>query len=206
MGMSALVLGNGESRSSLNLNSFAHDILIGCNAVHRDIAVDYLVCADKRTVKEAVENNIKNIYTRTDWAEQFNLNLLPELPYQGTDRADDPKHWGSGPYAVLLAAQMATDITLLGFDLYGVTAYRNDNSITVRTLPIPQVNNVYKDTKNYAPRDSHAVDYSYWVYQLGKIFECFPDINFTVINKSDWKIPDEWHYKNIKFEPIPVDL
>jgi hypothetical protein len=202
MGMTALVLGNGESRSSLNLNSFTHDILIGCNAVHRDIAVDYLVCADKRTVKEAVENNVQNIYTRKDWADEFHLNLLPALPYHGTDRVDEPRHWGSGPYAVLLATQLADNITLLGFDLYGVTTYRNHDSLTVRTLPSPQVNNVYKGTKNYAPGDSHAVDYSYWIYQLGKIFECFPDINFTIINRADWKMPEEWRYKNIKFESL----
>jgi hypothetical protein len=206
MGMSALVLGNGESRSSLNLNSFTHDIIIGCNAVHRDIAVDYLVCADKRTVKEAVENKIKNIYTRKEWAEQFKVNTVPELPYQGSDRVDNPKHWGSGPYAVLLAAQMADNIKLLGFDLYGISTYRNKNSLTVRELSIPQVNNIYKDTKNYATSDSHAVDFSYWVYQLGKIFELFPNIEFTILNKLGWKMPEAWLYQNVKFEAIPVDL
>jgi len=199
MGKSALVLGNGESRSSVNLNSFTYDILIGCNAVHRDISVDYLVCADKRTVKEAFENSVKNIYTRKEWAEQFKVNTLPELPYHGTSREDNPKHWGSGTYAVLLATQMADDIKLLGFDLYGISTYRNKNSLTVRELEIPQVNNIYKDTKNYAPGDSHAVDFSYWVYQLGKIFECFPNTKFTIIKKSDWKMPDEWQKNNVEF-------
>lgn len=206
MGKIALVLGNGESRSGLDIQQFPHDIILGCNAVHRDHTVDHLVCCDKRTVQEAVEAGVKRIYTRPEWSERFNVNKLPDLPYQGSDRPDDPKHWGSGPYAVLLATTLAEEIKLLGFDLYGITTYRNKNSLTVRKLDIPKVNNIYKDTKNYSPSDSHAVDFTYWVYQLGKIFECFPNLTFTIINKPDWKIPDSWKHKNINFETLSVDI
>jgi hypothetical protein len=185
MGKRALVLGNGESRSSVDITQFSFNTLIGCNAAHRDISVDYLVCCDKRTVEEAIANNIKNIYSRANWAEKFAVNPLPELPYQGTDRADQPQHWGSGTYAVLLAVLLGHQtVDLLGFDLY------SKNS---------KVNNIYKDTKNYAGSDSHAIDHSYWVYQLSMLFKLFPGIQFNVHNCSSWVMPKEWQKNNVTF-------
>jgi len=67
----ALVIGNGESRRNLDLNSLKiHNILIGCNAIHRDVTVDHLVCCDRRMVEEAVQNpdtTNTEIYVREDW-------------------------------------------------------------------------------------------------------------------------------------------
>lgn len=174
----ALVLGNGESRSGVSLDSFSFDTLIGCNAVYRDIAVDHLVCVDSRMVDEATGNTTAKIHTR---------GTLPSLPYTGSDRADMPIHWGSGPYAVLLATTLADDITLLGFDLYGQAG---------------KVNNMYKGTRNYSAPTSHAIDYSYWVYQIGKVFEHYPLIRFTVINHAGWQLPDDWILPNVKFLPL----
>lgn len=188
MGGRALVLGNGESRLGLDLKNFSYDTLIGCNAVYRDFSVDYLICCDKRTVQEAIKHNIKNVYTREEWADRFNVNKLPELPYTGIDRADQPQHWGSGVYAVLLAIVLGhKEIELVGFDLYGI-----DN----------KVNNVYKGTENYSNSDSHSVDYSYWVYQLSKLFEIYPEINFKIKNKPFWIFPDEWKKNNVVFVAI----
>lgn len=185
MGRRALVLGNGESRSQLTLDSFTFDTVLGCNAVYRDFKVDYLICCDKRVVQEAISNSVQNIYTRSEWAERFKVNTLPELPYKGTDRADDPRHWGSGAYAVLLAICLGhREIELVGFDLYGV----ND-----------KVNNVYKGTENYSNSDSHAIDYSYWVYHLGKLFDLFPAVSFSVRNHKGWPMPDEWKKFNVEF-------
>jgi hypothetical protein len=96
---------------------------------------------------------------------------------------DDPWHWGSGPYAVLLAAINHDDIGIVGMDLY------SKNGL---------VNNVYKDTDNYLKSNKPKVDPSYWIYQLGKIFECYPTKNFTIYQDPDWKIPDQWVMPNIK--------
>lgn len=199
MGKTALVLGNGESRSAVNIKQFPHDILIGCNAAHRDFKLDYLVCCDKRTVQEAVESKVENIYTRNEWAEKFNVNTLPSLPYEGYQRVDQPRHWGSGGYAVLLATTIADTVMLVGFDLYGIETYSNPGSLTVRPLDIPQVNNIYKGTRNYAEPTSTAIDYSYWVYQLAKLFEIFHKHKFVIVNKADWKMPKEWQKNNVEF-------
>ena len=141
-------------------------------------------------VDEALKNpKTKNItiYTRLNWVKEYNcyprVKLVPDLPYKDINRADDPWHWGSGPYAVLLAAMQNTDVHMLGFDLHG----NND-----------LVNNVYKDTDNYLTSNKPKVDPSYWIYQIGKVFEYFPKTLFTVYNKKDWSIPKEWILPNVK--------
>ena len=118
------VFGNGESRTSIDINKL-DGIKIGCNAIYRDFKVDHLVCADKRMLLEAMDSNYNQyakVYTRknhfVNYQHQKNIRMVPSLPYVGSERPDDPIHWGAGPYAVLLAAKMTTDdIHLLGFDL-----------------------------------------------------------------------------------------
>ena len=93
-----LVIGNGESRKFVNLDKFKIP-KIGCNAIHRHYAVSHLVCVDRRMVNEAIKSgyNAKNkIYTRRDWWGGYRLNQnvhqVPELPYKGNQRPDEPFH------------------------------------------------------------------------------------------------------------------
>ena len=189
---SALVIGNGESRRGLDLNSVSNDfITVGCNALHRDFIPNHLVCCDARMVREALENpNTDNcqIHVRENWHQYFrkilknkNIKLVPELPYKGNLRPDNHIHWGSGPYAVLIAANLADTVYLVGFDLYG-----NQN----------QVNNIYKGTDNYQGPQTAAVDPSYWIYQIAKIFDCFPEKQFIIVNHELWNLPIEWQKTN----------
>ena len=191
----ALVIGNGESRAGIDLHQFKNYITIGCNALHRDFIPNHLVCCDARMVREALDNpntDQSTIHVRDNWHHYFrkvlknkHISLVPGLPYQGENRADKPVHWGSGPYAVLIAANLGiSNITLIGFDLYG---FHN------------QVNNMYKGTSNYLNEKAAAVDPSYWIYQIGKVFECFPAIQFKVLNKHNWELPKEWQKNNVKF-------
>ena len=195
----ALVIGNGESRRNLDLNSLKiNHILVGCNAIHRDVTVDHLICCDRRMVEEAVQNpdtSNTEIYVREDWFKYYrkiqklkNIKQVPSLPYQGEAKRDQPEHWGSGGYAVLVAADLGfKDITLVGFDLYS----KNN-----------KVNNVYKGTNNYAAPDSHSVDYNYWVYQISKVFTLYHLTQFTILNESDWIMPREWQRQNVQFKNI----
>ena len=92
-----LVLGNGTSRAKLDLNRYT-DTKIGCNAIFRDFHVDYLVCCDKKMVKQAIGANKKPIYTRQRWIPDFpkqDVIALPDLPYEGNKREDDPFIKGS---------------------------------------------------------------------------------------------------------------
>lgn len=191
----AMVIGNGESRAGIDLNSFRPNILIGCNALHRDIVVDHLICCDRRMAAEATENpQTKNtlIYVRPDWFHFFrkiqknkNIRTVPELPYNGELKRDDPDHWGSGCFAVLLAASLEfEEIEIIGFDLYSI-----DHA----------VNNVYKGTQNYSKIGSQPVDPSYWIYQIAQVFKYYPNQKFIIRNKSLWIMPDEWRKNNVSF-------
>lgn len=194
-----LVIGNGESRSQLTLQEFKDNYtLIGCNALCRDIAVDHLVVCDRRMVEEAVQNSnmiSSTIHVRDDWYHYYrkikknkNVECLPEIPYNSKFRADEKRNWGSGTYAILLAAQMTMpNIFLVGFDLYG-----NHRKI----------NNVYKNTVNYNKADSHEVDPTFWIYQTSKVFSLYQNKNFIVVNREDWSLPMEWNKNNVQFKSI----
>ena len=196
--MKSLVIGNGESRKHINLKNFSKDhTLIGCNAIHRDLEVDHLVCCDRRMVEEAVHspNTINTkIYARHDWFKYYRkiqkdkrIHQVPQLPYKGNLKQDHPVHWGSGTYAVLLAATLSNDVSLVGFDLYPINE---------------KVNNVYKNTTNYSKSQSNPVDYSFWEYQIGKVFKSFSEVNFIVYNDANWQMPKPWKYPNVTFEVL----
>lgn len=188
-------IGNGESRSNIAIDCL-DGIKIGCNAIFRDCQVDHLICVDRRMVNEAIVAGINNdtyIYTRHDWIsgyrDQKKIREVPELPYVGSERPDLPWHWGSGPYAVLLAAKLAKDtpIAMLGFDLYSDTGL---------------VNNIYKGTGNYDHPEKKAIDPSYWIYQIGKVFQHKQDTQFKVYNRDNWELPQAWKYPNVTLDKI----
>jgi len=196
----ALVIGNGESRNDIDLNKAVADhTTIGCNALHRDYAVDHLVCCDRRMIEEAViSNNTQqtSIWVREEWYRYFRktrkdkrIQILPGLPYTGQNKQDKPLHWGSGPYAVLLASQLNDSIAMLGFDLYSLNG---------------RVNNVYKGTSNYANADGHPVDYVFWVCQIAKVFKHSPNKSFEIYNRKDWQMPKQWQYPNVSFKNIAL--
>ena len=170
-----LVIGNGESRLDLNIDAYPRT-KIGCNALYRDHYVHHLICCDRRMVIEAQENEYKGtLYTRSDWVDQFKgVETVPHLPYEGDTRPDNPWHWGSGPYAVLLASRLCYEfkqpVHLIGFDV--------DMG--------DEVNNIYAGTKNYAEQGSRAIDPSYWIYQMNKVFEHSKDVQFIYYNNKPW--------------------
>lgn len=197
--MNAAVFGNGESRKSVDITLLKNThTLIGCNAIHRDTVVDHLVCCDRRMVEESTANPLTantQIHVRDDWFKYFRkikkdkrIHVVPDLPYVGNDKRDQPINWGSGGYAVLLAATLGfKDIAVIGFDLYPKGH---------------KVNNVYKGTSNYAKEDARAVDYSYWVYQISKVFGSYPDTTFTIVNETGWELPTSWQRPNVRFVSI----
>lgn len=192
----ALVVGNGESRKEIDINLYRPEhTIIGCNALHRDFIVDHLVCCDRRMAEEAVNNPETSntlVYVRPSWFRYYrkikknkNIREVPIIPYVGESKKDQPDHWGSGGYAVLLAASLGfKEITLIGFDLYPVAE---------------KVNNIYKGTLNYSKSDSSAVDPSFWIYQIGSIFRNYPDSHFVIKNNKNWIMPNEWRKNNVSF-------
>jgi len=181
------VIGNGESRRGFDLYQLEWlEHSIGTNAVHRDFHPNELVCCDRRMVQEAVNAGFEGpIYTREDWYKQFsfwnNVTRVPQLPYKGNKRQDNPFHWGSGGHALNLACTKQPEfIIMIGFDLFG--AGKESKFF----------NNVYKNTENYNQDIKPLTDPSYWIDQTAKIFESYPNIKFLQIQPDDWDPPSEW--------------
>ena len=188
-----IVIGNGESRKGIDINELQSE-KVGCNAIIRDFTVHHLVCCDKRMVAEAINNkriSNQNIYTRSDWQNLFpGVKIVPDLWYESEERIDQPWHWGSGDYAVLLASQITAhkQIHMIGFDLFS-----NDDN----------VNNIYKGTPNYNKADSHPVDPSYWIYHLAKIFEKFDQKEYIVYSNMGNKMPESWKsLSNVRLDSL----
>ena len=189
------VFGNGESRTSVNIDNLV-GTKVGCNAIYRDYNMDHLICVDRRMVQESLDkaaNEHSYIYTREDWVGRFNaprVRSVPKLPYVGTQRWDEPFQWGSGPYAVLLAAKLCNDRTvhLIGFDLHSTT---------------DTVNNVYKDTSNYDSSDKRAIDPRYWIHQIGMVFKYYTKINF-IVHHDNFELPDSWKLLNVSVDSLDI--
>jgi len=186
------VLGNGESRKSIDIKTLPGPT-IGCNAICRDFFVDHLICVDRRMVDEAhnfYNNNFNKMYTRLDWMSSrthiSKLYEVPKVPFEQIERADEPFQWGSGPYAVLLATLMSTEIHMIGFDLYGNGQL---------------VNNIYKDTEHYDTSNKSAVDPRYWKHQIGKVIESNQNIKFTIY-QNDWELPKQWNFPNVSLDML----
>ncbi len=182
--MKVFVIGNGQSREGFALNQIKHHT-IGCNAVHRDHTCDEYVAVDVRMVDEILRNDSnsgKTIYTREDWLHKYEKNVcvksLPDLPFTGPNKSDQPFHWNSGPYAVLVAALKNPDqICLLGFDLWSKTSF---------------INNIYKGTPNYAGAHDRRVTPDFWIHQLKNLFLHFSKIEFVQMQPEGWRIPEQW--------------
>ena len=190
-----IVIGNGESRKGVDIKKLDGP-KVGCNAIYRDYIMDYLVCVDRRMVQEALNAGANTqgtlIYTRPNWFQQFKtlrVREVPDLPYVGSDRWDEPFQWGSGPYAVLLGAKYTKlkEVKLIGFDLYSKTK---------------TVNNIYKDTPNYDDATKRPVDPRYWIHQIGMVFECFPKVTFRIYQEPSWELPKAWNYPNVVVDRI----
>ena len=187
-----LVIGNGESRKSIDISTLKLPT-VGCNAIFRDMTVDHLVCVDRRMIREALDHeNVSEsiVYTRQDWCEEFGVFPVPDLPYKGELRQDDPWHWGTGQYALLVAVKYCVmdHIHVLGFDM------KSKDGL---------VNNYYKGSKSYDDAKKSAVDPSYWLYQNRKIFEHYPKQNFNFYVDEYFKLPEGWdQIANLRILPI----
>jgi hypothetical protein len=189
------VIGNGESRSIVDIDRLEKP-RIGCNAIARDYTVEYLICVDRRMVDESINlkfNDYGIVLTRKNWISKYNkiknIRVVPDLPYNGEQRWDEPFQWGSGPYAVLLGAlkTKTKQVNIIGFDLYSKTK---------------TVNNVYKDTHNYSEGSKRPVDPRYWIHQVGMVFKCFPKIKFTIYQEQGWELPKAWNNTNVEVDNI----
>jgi len=185
------IIGNGESRRGFDLSTLKQfSDVIGCNAQFRDYNFETFVCCDKHMCQEAANTVGKKttIYTRKDWAPQFamwpNVKPLPDLPVEGDERPDEPFHWGTGPYAGVVALSYKPKVVfMIGFDLHSTNN---------------EVNNIYKNTTGYQ-YIKRPVDPRYWIHQFQKLFE-LDNCRWIIVNHKDWQMPDGWKKQKNVFQ------
>ena len=179
----AFVLGNGQSRSALNLHRFkALGPIYGCNGLYRDFEPDCLVATD-RPIAEFIQRSgyakINRFYTRRPLPDMGAL-VVPKK-YHGNS---------SGPIACALAAQDGHDrIYLLGYDMGP-----NGND---------RFNNVYAGTEFYKSTDAAPTFTGNWIRQMVTVAGDFPKTRFIrVCGPLTAEIKE---FKNIEnFEHIDI--
>ena len=183
----AFVIGNGTSRSSIDLPQLKENgKTYACNAVYRTFSPDYLVAVDVKMVLEinkAGYQHKNEVWTNPNRSYQRMQNLNYFSPSKG---------WSSGPTALWLAAQHGyKTIYILGFDYRGL----NDGTT---------FNNIYADTANYKKSTDGATFFGNWSRQTQSVIKSSSKINFVRVINKDSYIPQEFSKFN-NLEHITVE-
>ena len=160
--MTAFVLGNGQSRRSVDLNKLAQiGWVYGCNALYREFTPQVLVATDTPIAQEI---------QRSGYAKTNIFYTRRPIPDSGAQRV--PKDYfgfSSGPIAAALAAMDPHfRIYLVGFDL----GPDQDGKF----------NNIYAGTPFYKPAGAPPTYSGNWIKQFVKIFRDFNQKNFIRVS------------------------
>ena len=179
----AFVLGNGQSRSAVNLHRFKSlGSIYGCNGLYRDWTPDCLVATD-RPIAEAIQ--------RSGYSKDHRFYTRKPLPDLGALVVPRKYHGNSsGPIACALAALDGHNrIYLLGFDM--------------GPSPSMRFNNVYAGTEFYKTPDAAPTFTGNWIRQLTAVAGDFPNVQFIrVCGPTSAEVKE---FKNIRnFEHIDI--
>ena len=188
----AFVLGNGESRKGIRIDSLKKfGKTFACNAVYREETADVLVAVDPKMVIEIAESDyLTNNVVWSNFNQLYNKhpNIMNRVQFFQPSLG-----WSSGPTALKFAAEHNPEkIYILGFD------YQGHNKKQRKIF-----NNLYKDTRNYKKGEEEATFYGNWLNQTKKVFKDYPKIQFIRVTPRDWFRPTdlEWN-KNLKHMDI----
>lgn len=166
----ALIIGNGASRKSLNLESLRNKgTIFGCNALYRDFEPDYLVAIDDKIIKE-IEESYANLNTCIFPPEEERYE--PPGVY-GLKSGPTPRS-NAGMVAMQQAVQMGfRELHCFGFDFLVV----NDEVA---------VSNMYEGTNAYGPETrTNLPDTRNRMRFLGWFIDNNPDVNFVFVYPKD---------------------
>lgn len=175
----AFVLGNGESRRNIDINSLKqYGKVYACNAVFRKHEPDYLVAVDVKMILEINQQK---------WQMSHEVWTNPNKQFhgmQGFNFFQPSKGWSSGPTALHLASEHKNnEIYILGFDYVGL-----DNNT--------KVNNLYAGSFNYKKQHDGATYHGNWLKQTCITCQKFSKKRYIRVLGEPNFIPKE-------FESIP---
>jgi hypothetical protein len=166
----AIIVGNGTSRSAIDLNTLVgQGTIYGCNALYRDFKdYDHLVAIDDGMIEE-IKDDPKAIIPPVD--ERYESSEYSPFARRRSN---------AGMNAMYEAVKSGHDILYcLGFD------FLLEGDISV--------DNVYKDTSNYGPETKANVADNYnRVKYLEWFINRFPHIQFVFV------MPDGAKFKSIE--------
>ena len=190
--MAAIVIGNGISRLSFDLNLILASerfITYGCNAIYRDFNVDHLVVTGNRIAQEVSESEYINnhkVYARKSIVDTDDRFIpIPQNP-----------RYNSGAAATHLVAHDGhKKVFLLGFD--GIDS------------PLDNYN-IYAGTNGYPSRDTPVSENS-WVDNMSKVFSAYRDAEFIRVSPtSAFRTPHQWKYhlnfRTIDFRQFAIEV
>lgn len=168
----AFVLGNGKSRSKLQLTSLKqYATVYACNAIYRDYSPDYLIAVDTKMVDEIVKSGFHNsnsVWTNPNRSVQTIENINFFNPHKG---------WSSGPTALWFATQhQPREVYIFGFDFQGIGG---------------KFNNVYADTFNYKKSSDSETYHGNWLNQTYITIKENLNIKFFRVIENNNYIPDK---------------
>lgn len=181
----AFVLGNGTSRSSINLPQLKEKgTVYGCNALYREFKPDYLVAVDTKMILEINKSGYQ--HSNQVWTN-------PNRAYQqmtGFKFFNPSKGWSSGPTALWLASTHTNkEIYILGFDYQGID---------------DRINNIYADTPNYKKSNERATYHGNWLRQTCLTCQKFSEKRYIRVVGENAFIPKEFD-KITNLEHVTVD-
>lgn len=157
-------------------------VTYGCNLLIENFQLDNTIACDRSMLIHLIASgydNVTNLWTRARWRNNVGDGTFKNLPNpieNPIERWDREMQWGSGTHALNLAAEQGADVVaMIGFDLW----MRDDGQ-----------NNIYQD--QHPLYEKKVIGPECWIYQIGRLFEKFPDTNFVQIQPTGWKDPEQW--------------
>jgi len=168
----AFVLGNGESRRDIDINSLKqYGKVYACNAVFRKHEPDYLVAVDVKMILEINQQK---------WQMSHEVWTNPNKQFhgmQGFNFFQPSKGWSSGPTALWLASTHGHDtIYILGFDFHGAP-----DKYGQRT----KVNNLYAGTQNYKREGDPATYFGNWERQTSSTCDAHQGTQYIRVREDN---------------------
>ncbi|MDB4378598.1 hypothetical protein N9Z41_02390 [bacterium] len=158
------VIGNGSSRIGYDFRqNFLDAIFYGCNAIHRDLACQYIAITQRKHLAEAISWNVdtkSKIFTTFELAGQMrnpNLNIFPDANFATRGQVQ------SATSATMIAAHNHQNLFLFGIDFY-------------------ESDSMYANTDNYSRVVPDLLPK--FAQELGNLVRKFDDCNFTFVNNN----------------------
>jgi hypothetical protein len=180
----AFVIGNGTSRSSIDLQKLKNQgTIYGCNALYREFTPDFLIAVDAKMIFEINKSGFQHqIPVWTNYNKAYKSMT-------GFNYFEPSKGWSSGPTALWKASNDGHDeIYILGFDYQGLGN---------------KVNNIYAGTKNYKAKEDKATFYGNWLKQTITVVKTNPEKRYIRVVADNGFMPKELvNLENLTHEMI----